>query len=191
MTERVLFVDLENVQKIDLSLVPADARVMIFYGITQKKLPEDLVVQAQPLGARLKWIKISGQGPNALDFHIAFYLGQELASSPSSECAILSRDTGFDPLIRHLQALGRTCCRVSTLKDAFPAPERAAAPDHFIRLLTLLKKEEGRPTKPKSLAGKVRSWFPRLTEDERQLLIQRLFKESRVRHSEKLLIYDL
>ena len=31
MTERVLLVDLENVQKIDLSQVPGDARVMIFY----------------------------------------------------------------------------------------------------------------------------------------------------------------
>lgn len=39
-TERVLLVDLENVQKIDLSAVPADAEVMIFYGVTQKKLPE-------------------------------------------------------------------------------------------------------------------------------------------------------
>ena len=60
LTERVLLVDLENVQKIDLSQVPGDARVMIFYGVTQKKLPEELVVQAQPLGVRLKWIKISG-----------------------------------------------------------------------------------------------------------------------------------
>jgi hypothetical protein len=55
MNERVLFVDLENVQKVDLKQVPVSARVMIFYGITQKKLPEELVVQAQPLGSRLKW----------------------------------------------------------------------------------------------------------------------------------------
>jgi hypothetical protein len=191
MTERVLFVDLENVQKIDLSQVPAAARVMIFYGITQKKLPEELVVQAQPLGARLKWIKIAGQGPNALDFHIAFYLGQELANNPTSECVILSRDTGFDPLIRHLQTLGHTSGRVSSLKDAFPAHPRAADPDHFARLVTLLKKEKDRPTKPRTLAGKVRSWFPRLTEDERLVLVQRLFKESRVRQVEKLLTYTL
>src|SRR5882757_5843643 len=117
MTGRVLFVDLENVQKIDLGSVPADARVMIFYGVTQKNIPEELVVQAQPLGARLKWIKIAGQGPNALDFHIAFYLGQELKVSPTSLCAILSRDTGFDPLIRHLRTLGYSCRRLSALQD--------------------------------------------------------------------------
>jgi hypothetical protein len=191
MTARVLFVDLENVQKIDLTRVPADARVMIFYGLTQKKIPEELVVQAQPLGARLKWIKIAGQGPNALDFHIAFYLGQELAVSPTSDCAILSRDTGFDPLVRHLQAGRHACRRVSSLKDAFSAVEPAEDADHFIRLLALLKKEKARPTKPKGLAGKVKSWFPKLTEDDRGALVERLFRESRVRLSEKVLMYDV
>lgn len=190
MNKRVLFVDLENVQKVDLSLVPHDARVMIFYGITQKKLPEELVVQAQPLGSRLQWIKTSGQGPNALDFHIAFYLGQELANSPTSECAILSRDTGFDPLTRHLQTLGRTCRRVTLLKDAFSAAE-SATHEHFIRLMALLKRETVPPVKRKSLAGKVKSWFPRLTENERLALIQRLFDESHVREAEKSLAYDL
>src|SRR6185312_982537 len=133
MSDRVLMIDLENVQKVDLSLVPSDVRVLVFYGVTQKKLPEELVVQAQPLGPRLEWIKISGQGPNALDFHIAFYLGQELTGNPDCECAILSRDTGFDPLIRHLVALGRTCRRASSLQEAFPAEEHLAT-DHFARL---------------------------------------------------------
>lgn len=190
MPERILFVDLENVQKLDLAGVPTDARVMIFYGITQKKLPEELVVQAQPLGSRLKWVKISGQGPNALDFHIAFYLGQELASNPNAHCAILSRDKGFDPLTRHLQALGRICHRVISLKDAFPAQKHEDA-DHFARLVALLTKEKARPTKRKGLAGKVKSWFPALTEELRLALIQRLFDESRVHESANGVTYDL
>ncbi len=191
MTERVLFVDLENVQKIELARVRVDTRVMVFFGATQKKLPEELVVQAQPLGARLKWIKISGQGPNALDFHIAFYLGQELTGSPTSECAILSRDTGFDPLVRHLEALGYTCRRVSSLKDAFPEPDRTPDADSFSRLVTLLKKERARPVRSRGLAGKVRSWFPHLKEDERLALVQRLLAESLVQESGKLLTYNL
>jgi PIN domain len=190
MTDRMLLVDLENVQKIDLSEVPLDTRVMIFYGITQKKLPEELVVQAQPLGTRLKWIKISGQGPNALDFHIAYYLGRELANEPALECVILSRDTGFDPLVRHLQDT-YTCRRISSLKDAFPEPKRAPQTDHFSRLLMLLKKEKARPTRSRGLAGKVKSWFPHLAEGERLALVQRLFKESRVRESNDVLIYEL
>jgi hypothetical protein len=48
-----------------------------------------------------------------------------------------------------------------------------------------------RPIKPKSLAGKVRSWFPHLAEDERLRLIQRLYKETRVRESNNTLTYEL
>lgn len=85
MTDRVLLIDLENVQKIDLSAVPADVRVLVFSGATQRKVPHDLVVQAQLLGGRLTWIGIAGNVPNALDFHIAFYLGQELTRRPASD----------------------------------------------------------------------------------------------------------
>lgn len=40
MNDRVLLIDLENVQKVDLSQAPAEVRVLVFYGVTQKKLPE-------------------------------------------------------------------------------------------------------------------------------------------------------
>jgi hypothetical protein len=191
MTARILFVDLENIQTLNLTHVPADACVRVFYGILQKKLPEALVVQAQPFGARLKWIKIAGQGPNALDFHIAFYLGQELAHRPKTDCVILSRDTGFDPLVRHLQSLGHECRRSIALKDAFPDKGPAADADHFTRLIALLKKEKSRPSKRKGLAGKVKSWFPHLSENVQQALIERLFEESRIQESGKLLTYHL
>lgn len=187
----VLLIDLENVQKVDLSLVSDEARVFVFYGVTQKKLPEELVVQAQPLGIRLKWIKISGQGPNALDFHIAFYLGQELANRPTSECIVFSRDTGFDPLMRHLQQLGHSSRRVISLKAAFTTPDSRQDTDHFNRLLVLLKKEKARPTRRKGLAGKVKSWFPQLAEDVRSGFVQRLFDEAHVGESASTLSYAL
>src|SRR5690606_26425169 len=119
--------------------------------------PDELVIQAQPLGPRLAWIRISGNGPNALDFHIAFYLGQELALRPTSECTVFSRDTGFDPLVRHLLALGHRCRRVNSLKPAFLTTATPSEPqqDHFGRLISLLTKEKARPTKRKGLAGKV------------------------------------
>lgn len=186
----VLFVDLENVQKLELSRVPNSARVMVFYGTTQKKLPEDLVVQAQPLGERLSWIKISGQGPNALDFHIAFYLGRELTDRPKSDCSILSRDTGFDPLVRHLGTLGYACRRVTALKDAFP-PQEGVAAEPFNRLLGLLRKEKTHPLKLKGLQGKVKSWFPQLDELERRALVQKLFSDSYVREAGPSLAYYL
>jgi hypothetical protein len=197
MADRLLLVDLENIQTMDLSRVAGDVRVMVFYGITQKKLPEELVVQAQPVGTRLQWIKIAGQGPNALDFHIAYYLGQELTRDPSTECVILSRDTGFDPLVRHLQSLKRDCRRVAAAKDAFPVAHPAATAaaahtgDHYVRLLTLLKKEKALPARRKGLAGKIRSWFGKLSEAERDELLQRLYRESKVRDAGTAVAYQL
>ncbi|MBS0393566.1 MAG: hypothetical protein JSR54_03020 [Proteobacteria bacterium] len=192
MVRNVLLVDLENIQKMDLGQVPHDAHVMVFYGVTQKKLPEELVVQAQPLGARLSWIKISGTGPNALDFHIAYYLGREYAQHRDSHCAILSSDLGFEPLVKHLQAQGHHCRRVAALKDAFPsARSGAAATDPFDRLLALLRKEKSLPSKPKGLEGKIKNWFPNLSAADRQALRQRLLAEGRVRDASGSLSYHL
>ena len=187
MNDRVLLLDLENVQTVNLAKVPEYAQVLVFYGLTQKKLPEELVVQAQPLGTRLQWIKIAGQGPNALDFHIAYYLGKTLTARPQAHCAVLSKDKGFDPLIRHLHGLGYTCRRVASLKDAFPAqaaPEAKAAtvspPDHYARLVTLLRKDQARPIKRKGLEAKAKSWFPKLGSAEQLELVKRLFDEKLV-----------
>jgi hypothetical protein len=57
VAERVLFVDLENVQTVGSVVGAGGCPRDGLYGITQKKLPEDLVVQAQPLGARLKRVE--------------------------------------------------------------------------------------------------------------------------------------
>ncbi len=55
----------------------------------------------------------------------------------------------------------------------------------------LLKKEPARPTKLKGLSGKVKSWFPTLTDAQRQALLDRLFSESKVRLVGTALTYEL
>ena len=57
--------------------------------------------------------------------------------------------------------------------------------------MTLLEKEKSRPTKIKSMTGKVKSWFPKLSDDERQALVKRLFDESLVKESGASLTYSL
>ncbi len=109
---------------------------------------------------------------------------------------MLSKDTGFDTLIKHLQTLGRNCRRVANLKDALPpavvTAKAAAAPvDPYQRLLTLLRKERLLPSKRKGLAGKVRSWFAKLSDAERDALLERLFRESKVIESGPSLGYQL
>ena len=133
----MMLVDVENVQKLDLGAVPGHAAVRIFVGASQAKVPMGLVLQAQALGARLEWIRIEGQGSNALDFHIAFYLGEYLAAAPRTEYVILSRDRGFDPLVRHLVGRGYHVRRIGSQGElgaqartsgASPAKPGAATP---------------------------------------------------------------
>lgn len=141
------------------------------------------MAQAQPLGPRLKLHKVGGQGPNALDFHIAFYLGQELTQRPDSECVVISLDRGFDPLIHN-------CRRAESLPDAFPATADSETA-HFPRLIALLKKEKTRQARRSGLTGKLKSWFPQLSDRDRLALLRRLFDESHVCQAESKPTYDL
>lgn len=123
----MLLVDYENVQKLDLAAIPPHANVRIFVGASQAKVPMALVEQAQALGTRLAWVRIEGQGPNALDFHIGYYLGEFLAASPRTEHVILSRDRGFDPLVRHLVGRGFHVRRIAGQGEIGGVPKAAAA----------------------------------------------------------------
>src|SRR6516225_11029728 len=105
-SERVLLVDYENVSKVDLGAIPTGVRVPFFFGAAQKKVSTEFLRDALKLGERFVPIDIEGQGKNALDFHIAFYLGEFLARAPHTACVILSKDKGFDPLVRHLTRRG-------------------------------------------------------------------------------------
>src|SRR2546429_2196490 len=108
MADSVLLVDYENIGKVDLGAVPAGVRVPFFFGASQKSVPTEFLKAALKLGERFVQIDIEGQGKNALDFHIAFYLGEYLKRSPGTSCVVLSKDKGFDPLIRHLVRRGLT-----------------------------------------------------------------------------------
>lgn len=71
----------------------------------------------QKLGSRADYIKLSGHGSNALDFHIAYYIGRLAAIEPSAYFHIISRDTGFDPLIQHLRSQKILAGRVRTIAN--------------------------------------------------------------------------
>jgi len=134
MAESVLLVDYENIGKIDLAAIPEGVRVPFFFGASQRTVPTEFLKAALRLGERFVPIDIEGQGKNALDFHIAFYLGECLARAPQTACVILSKDKGFDPLVRHLIRRGFAVRRVGSIAEALgsraapaPAPRRPAA----------------------------------------------------------------
>jgi hypothetical protein len=111
-----------------LAAIPAGVVVPFFFGSSQKSVPKDFMLTALQLGKeRFIPINIQGQGKNALDFHIAFYLGEYLTKYSQTQCVILSKDKGFDPLVKHLVNRKFTVSRVTTLAEAFP-PQSSAVP---------------------------------------------------------------
>ncbi len=111
----IILVDLENVQQLEFSVVPSAARLIIFAGASQKSISLDFVIAGQALDQPAQWLRSSGNGPNALDFHIAFELGRLIERGESGPIYILSKDKGFDPLLLHVASKGVPCRRIETL----------------------------------------------------------------------------
>ena len=206
MSQRLLLVDYENVQALDVATIPDDVRVHVVLGAKQKTVVAKVEAKMKPLGDRATVNRIKTLAPNAVDFCIAYYLGEELAQRPDTACIVLSKDKkGFDPLVVHLtKERRRQVRRVNSQREAFSAVtktkkakvkaakvESVAAGPHYERLLTLLRKEPVRPLKRKGLLGKLKSWFPALDLGRRESLLQRLFGDGHVRDANGSVTYHL
>ena len=122
-------IDFENVQPTEIgSLVPGSCKLMMFLGQNQSKVPVALSRVLQPFGTDVEYLQISGSGPNAVDFHIAFYIGRLAASHPDARFTIISKDTGFDPLVKHLATLKIPCGRASSIGGSVKLPSPKTAP---------------------------------------------------------------
>jgi hypothetical protein len=201
MSQRLLLVDYENVQALDVATIPVDVRVHVVLGAKQKSVVAKVEAKLKPLGDRATINRIKTLAPNAVDFCIAYYLGEELAQRPDTACIVLSKDKkGFDPLLAHLtKERRRQVRRVNSQKEAFTAATKTkkakaktvVASPHYERLLTLLRKEPVRPLKRKGLLGKLKSWFPALDLGHRESLLQRLFGDGHVREANGSVTYHL
>ena len=80
--------------------------MLVFVGAQQNRIPFEFADAMQRLGEKARYIKIAGTGRNALDFHLAFYLGELVHQYPDAAFRVVSKDRGFDPLIAHLQTRG-------------------------------------------------------------------------------------
>jgi ribosomal protein S27AE len=127
MTKRLLLVDLENVHKIDLSLLDETYRAIIYVGAKQNPPKAASKKATAHRFQRVDFQKIEGSGKNALDFHIAFQLGRVIETEPDTECIVLSHDKGFDPLLAHLNKNGLACRRVNAMAELVPKVETVAA----------------------------------------------------------------
>ena len=116
MRTNFVLIDSENVKPEYIErLKPEHFRVVVFVGSNLKRLDFRTVNALQSLGANGSYVQISSHGPSALDFHIAYYIGRLSAAHPDASFHIISKDKGFDPLIKHLQDQKISCSRFGPL----------------------------------------------------------------------------
>ena len=104
MAIHYVLVDFENIQPEAeaLSFLNDEQIKIIIFVNAKQKLSVDRVKALQPFGDRVDYIEMSGSGKNSLDFIIAFYLGCIWNESPEAKLYVVSKDMGFDPLLKHL-----------------------------------------------------------------------------------------
>jgi PIN domain-containing protein len=193
MTQKLLLVDFENVQQVDLARLDDSFQIIIFVGAAQKSIPIELVTNAQKLGSRIEWQRVDANGSNALDFFIACQLGRVLERSPQLQCIVLSKDKGFDPLLRHLNKTGLKCKRLNSLLEL--DPKAAAQPEepHYKRVIEVLGKSEkkSRPRKRKTLSQHISSIFQKkLPQAEVARLIDILFANKMISETNDTITYE-
>ena len=174
-----VFVDFENVPNVDLTILDSKAaNFTLLLGPRQTKLDVALVEKLLAHATSVQLVRLASGGRNAIDFTLVYYVGRAVAADSAGHFNIISKDTGYDPLIEHLRSRNIQAQRHN---DFTTLPFTAAAGQ-----LTLISPATAKPkSAPKSKAHVVS-----LDERETQVLEHlRKTTTTRPRKEKKLLSF--
>jgi hypothetical protein len=193
-----VLIDFESVQPPSLTCLEQDHyRVIVFVGATQAKLPFETVTALQRMGERARYVKMSGSGPNALDFHIAFYIGELATQDPTAFFHIISKDTGFDPLIRHLKTRHIFAARSTSIEEMPQvkkvSPKQAAQDRARVFVDFLRHPKSTKPRTEKSLLRHIATFFQkqRPCEDEVRAVVSAMTVSGHIAIEDGKVVYAL
>ena len=211
MKSNFVLVDFENVQPRNVSLLHGHSfKLKVFVGANQPKIPFDMARALQAYGPDAEYVQIDGNGKNALDFHISYYLGRLAAETPDASFYVISKDKGFDPLIKHLKGQGISCQRSSSiadiqgvkvsssktisdrvdsvkLLDSRSIPERVDA-----TISNLTKRKAAKPRTLKTLRSTIKALFrDQLADAELDELIEQLTRRGAITVADGKVNYEL
>jgi hypothetical protein len=191
-----ILIDFQNVQPQNLGTLSGQAvRIKIFLGSNQVKIPVAMAQAMQTFGPDAEYIQIDGNGTNALDFHIAYYIGRLAAEHPGSSFHIVSKDAGFDPLIRHLKANNITCHRTKSLSEAeaVKIPNSGPSGQKIDAIIAnLVRRKAAKPRTLKTLRSTIKALFvDQLSDEELEALITELTERGAVKVSDGKVHYEL
>lgn len=183
MKTNYVLIDYENVQPKTLAALKGEHafKVYLFVGANQAKVIFEVAEAMQALGEHAHYVKIAGNGPNALDFHVAYYIGRLAAQDANAFFHIISKDSGFDPLIKHLKAQKVFACRskdvdeIPMLKAGQVAKAGKVEDKLDLILANLRQRGAAKPRTIKTLTSTIQALFSKqLTEDDVRSLIEAL-----------------
>jgi len=181
-----VLIDFENVQPKNIEILKKHPfKIFVFVGENQVRIPFEIANALQQFGSEAKYIKISGNGQNALDFHIAFYIGQLSLEDPEGYFHIVSKDTGFDPLVKHLRDRKIKVHRVSDLAEIpilriSNTTDKSEKIDAIVR--NLAGRGQSRPRKVKTLSNTINSLFTNRLEEKELASVIKVLQEKKYIH---------
>ena len=188
MTTRTNFVlvDFENVQPKDIGLLKdGPFKVKVFLGPNQSKIPVSLAAALQSLGESAEYIVLETAGNNALDFHIAYYIGALSAAEPNAFFHVISKDTGFDSLLKYLKGKKIFAQRSACIADIpYFKPALPAAPEAQVEavIADLTRRKASKPRTQKTLLSTLHALFKKeLSEQQLAALFAALCKRGVVK----------
>ncbi len=191
-----VLIDFENVQPKNIEILKKHPfKIFVFVGENQVRISFEIANALQEFVSEAKYIKISGNGKNSLDFHIAFYIGQLSLQDPKGYFHIVSKDTGFDPLVKHLRISKIKVNRVNDLAE-IPILRISNTTDKDETINTIVKNLAGRgqsrPRKVKTLSNTINSLFTiKLEENELMKVIKTLQTKKYIHLNQENVSYNL
>jgi len=160
-----IFIDYENVHEKDLSRIEGRSAVVhLVLGARQQSPRKELHRQMESLAEKAELIRTPLAAKNSLDFVLTCEVGMRAARDPHGYFHIISRDKGYDVVVKHLKELGIFTARRDPLREV---PALMTTEERLELLLKHLEKPgTPRPRKRRTLASTIQSFFERALTDQ-------------------------
>lgn len=180
-------IDTENVGSSWTELLPILGRndeLLLFYTPNSPGIPYKDLLAIMERPAQMELIPCH-TGKNGLDFQLSSYLGFLLRSSAKAQYVILSRDTGYDPLVQFWNDRGADVVRCTakeiaaaraaaeTEKAKGRAKEEPKAPSLDERMEKLVPEAFRTPEDIRDMVSIVREYYPSGLQEVNKALLSR------------------
>lgn len=180
-----IFIDYENVQAIDLSLIAGKpVKVILATGKNQTSLPKALVKHLVEFKEQVELVDNEHPGKNALDFVMVFEIARRALKDPHGFFQIVSKDKGFDALVKYLRTQSIFSSRTEEFGkiQALIDPLRLNAQQRADRYRERLEhSKNNRPAKKKTLLSQIDTFFGKqLDEQACEQVVAQLIKSGQI-----------